>query len=92
VKRIVSVAATLMVVLAASPALAQPAPLPDPRGDQNSPPPPARPGVPSRPAAIPLPPAVPPGQMSPEERRKLRQDVHQHGRDLYHTRRGPPKQ
>jgi len=35
---------------------------------------------------------LPAERMTPEERRQLRQDIHQHGRDVYRGRRDEEKQ
>jgi len=65
-------------------------------------PPPGMSGPPSGPANPPLPvvpprgndqvtgrPAAWPERMSPEERRQLRRDINEHGREIYRERRGP---
>lgn len=44
-------------------------------------------GPPVAPAPPVAAPAIPPGRLSPEERRELRRQIHEHGRDLYGERR-----
>ena len=87
-KRIVALVAMQVAMLAAWPASAQPGPPAERRGERMGPPPgrpmqaPRHTGFPGRP---------PMDRMTPEERRQLRQDIHQHGRDVYRPRREDDK-
>ena len=82
----------LVAMLAAGHALAQPGPRPDRRGERMGPPP-GRPMMPARQeAGFPGRPPQPMGRMSPEERRQLRHDIHEHGREVYRPRREEDKQ
>ena len=85
--RIISMLGMLIALLAAGVALGQTDPPQDQRGERMGPPP-DRPMVPARQAVFPGRHSHPPMErMTPEERRKLRQDIHQHGRELYRLRR-----
>jgi hypothetical protein len=58
--------------------------------------PPGRPMLPAREAGQAGPPGRPPMErmserMTPEDRRQLRQDIHQHGREVYRGRREEEK-
>ena len=86
-KRILAVAGVLAALLASWPAVAQQVP-PDRRADRPGPPeerpmpPPRRVGSLERPR---------PDEMTPEERRQLRRDIYDHGREVYRDRRQPDK-
>jgi hypothetical protein len=83
-KRIVIIAGLAAAVAAAWPAFAQPGP-PQGRGAADR----SQPLPPSRPADARERDASPPRKatMTPEERRDLRRDIRDHGRDVY---RDPP--
>ena len=90
-KRTLAIVGMLAALLAAWPAVSQQGPQ-GRRGERMSPPP----GTPVPPARE-LGPAGPPGRppmerMTPEDRRQLRQDIHQHGREVYRGRREEDKQ
>jgi len=92
VARIISLLGMLLSLLATWPALGQMGPPQDRRGERMGPPP-GRPMVPARQAEFPgRPPHAPMERMTREERRQLRQDIHQHGRELYRPRREDEKQ
>ena len=85
--RIISLLGMLVALLAAWPAAGQMDPPQDRRRERMGPPP-GRPMVPARQAEFPGRPAQAPlERMTPEERRQLRQDIHQHGREVYRHRR-----
>lgn len=93
-KRIVAIVGTLAALLIAWPAVSQQGSQGHQgrRGERMGPPP-GRP----MPAGREMGPAGPPGRapmerMTPEDRRQLRQDIHQHGRDVYRGRRDEEKQ
>jgi len=99
-KRLVLIAGIAAALAAAVPAHAQPAP--GPGGGGRGMEPPARPLPQPPPQRDPMPPqrdfhggrdAQDPrrGHMSPEERRQLRRDIGDHGRDVYRGRRPPPR-
>jgi hypothetical protein len=85
----------LAALAAAWPAAAQPGPPPDRRG-QHMGPPPGRPMPPAREASFggrgPVNPSPPHERMTPDERRQLRQDIDQHGREVYFPQRENQKQ
>ena len=93
VKRVLVIVGMFAALLAAWSAAAQS----DPQGSQGRRgermgPPPGRPMPPPRAAGLAGPPGRPPMErmserMTPEDRRQLRQDIHQHGREVYRGRR-----
>lgn len=93
-KRTLAIVGMLAALLAAWPAVSQQGPQ-GPPGRRGEPmgPPPGRPIVPAREPGPAGPPGRPPMErMTPEDRRQLRQDIHQHGRDVYRGRREEGKQ
>jgi len=95
VSRIAALLLTLAAIAAAWPAAAQPGPPPG-RPGQHMGPPPGRPMPPAREASFggrgPANPPAPHERMTPDERRQLRQDINQHGREVYSPQRGNEKQ
>ena len=95
-KRALAIVGMWAVLLAAWPAFAQQRPQ-GPygwRGERMGPPagqPQGRPRPPVREAGQREPPGRP-ERMTPEDRRRLRQDIHQYGRDVYRGRREGEKQ
>jgi hypothetical protein len=91
VSRIAALVLLLAAIAAAGPALAQQGPPPG-RPGQRMGPPPGRPMPPAREASFggrpPAGPAAPHDRMTPDERRQLRQDIHQHGQEVYHPQQG----
>lgn len=76
-----------VTLAAAAPLEAQPGSAPDPaRRGADRPPVPERVG-PGRPGAEPVP--ARPAQLSPDERRQLRRDISDHGREIYPPRPAP---
>ena len=87
-KRTLVFAGVLAALLAAWPAVAQQGSR-GPHGRQGAPmsPPPGRPMPPAREPGPVGPRGQPPMErMTPEDRRQLRQDIHQYGRDVYRGR------
>ena len=103
-KRVLTIVGMIAALLAAWPAAAQYGPQgpqgphgPQGRRAEHMGPPPGRPMLPARDTGQ----AGPPGRspmdrmterMTPEDRRQLRQDIHQHGREVYGGRREEGKQ
>jgi len=89
VQRFTVIVGLLLAVLAAGSALAQSGPPrgrpADLRGEHRMGPPPGRPMPPPSEAAFPGSPPTqnPAWRMTPDERRQLRQDIHQHGLEVY---------
>jgi hypothetical protein len=100
VKRTLAIAGMLVALLAAWPAVSQQGPQgpqgphgPYGRRGERMGPPPGRPMPPARELGPTGPPGRPPMErMTPEDRRQLRQDIHQHGRDVYGGRPAEDKQ
>lgn len=93
-KRTLAIVGMLAALLAAWPAVSQQGPQ-DPHGrrSERMGPPPGRPIVPARELGPAGPPGRPPMErMTPEDRRQLRRDIHQHGRDVYRGRHAEDKQ
>ena len=97
-KRVFVMVGMFAALLAAWSAAAQSGP-PGPQGrrGERMGPPPGRPMPPAREAGQAGPPGRPPMErmserMTAEDRRQLRQDIHQHGRDVYRGRREEEKQ
>jgi hypothetical protein len=81
------VLATAVTLAAAAPVEAQPGPAPDAaRRGADRPAVPER-AAPGRPVGEPVP--ARPAQLSPDERRQLRRDISDHGREIYPPRPAP---
>jgi hypothetical protein len=104
VVRVFVIAGLMIAALAAGPVASQQSPQHDRRGERMGPPN-GRPMLPAREASFggrSAPGSQGAGsqaggspsmeRMTPEERRQLRQDIHQHGRDVYRTRQDADKQ
>jgi len=93
VKRTLAIVGMLVALLAAWPAVSQQGPQgPYGRRGERMGPPPGRPMQPARELGPAGPPGRPPMErMTPEDRRQLRQDIHQYGRDVYRGRREQEK-